>query len=62
MENNMELEKFNRLELSHEEMHGISGGNWWSDFKSGFEEGFNWATGVVLDILSFVGDVKTAAK
>ncbi len=58
----MELEKFNRLELSQQEMHDISGGNWWSDFKSGFEEGFNWAIGVIRDLISFSDELKTLAK
>ena len=58
----MELEKFNRLELSPEEMHGISGGNWWSDFKSGFVEGFKWAIGVIRDLISFSDELITLAK
>lgn len=58
----MEIEKFNRLELSQEEMHAISGGNWWSDFKTGFTEGFSWASGVFLDMMSFVGNLKTSVK
>ena len=58
----MEIEKFNRLELSQDEMHAISGGNWWSDFKTGFSEGFSWATGVITDMMSFVENLKTAAK
>ncbi len=62
IEHNMELEKFNRLELSQQEMYEISGGNWWSDFKSGFEEGFNWAIGVIRDLISFSDELKTLAK
>ena len=56
------MKKFNRLELSQDEMHAISGGNWWSDFKTGFAEGFSWATGVITDMMSFVENLKTAAK
>ena len=33
-------------EMSPEEMQMINGGNWWTDFKDGFKEGFNWAWGV----------------
>ena len=58
----MELTKFNRLELSELEMHEISGGNWWSDFTNGFSEGFNWATGVVLEAVSFIGKLRQLAK
>ena len=28
-------------EMNQEEMLDITGGNWWSDFKLGFSEGFN---------------------
>ena len=56
----MELEKFNRFALSELEMYEISGGNWWSDFKTGFMDGFNWATGVVLDAVSFVDKLRLA--
>ena len=58
----MKMEKYEQHELSLDEMHEISGGNWWSDFKTGFTEGFVWATDVIWDILSFVGNLKTAAK
>ena len=34
-------------EMNQEEMLIITGGNWWSDFKLGFIEGFNWAWGVI---------------
>ena len=36
-------------EMNQEEMLVITGGNWWSDFKLGFSEGFNWAWGVIKD-------------
>jgi hypothetical protein len=58
----MELSKFNRLTLSEIEMHEISGGNWWSDFTSGFSEGFNWASGIILDAFAFVGKLRQFAK
>ena len=35
-----------------EEMLDITGGNWWSDFKLGFSEGFNWAWGVIKDTVT----------
>ena len=34
-------------EMNQEEMLAITGGNWWSGFKLGFIEGFNWAWGVI---------------
>jgi len=37
-------------EMNQEEMQMIIGGNWWSDFKVGFKEGFNWALGVIKDL------------
>jgi hypothetical protein len=38
------------LEMNQEEMESITGGNWWTDFKAGFKEGFNWAWGVLKDV------------
>jgi hypothetical protein len=58
----MELTKYNRLELSELEMHEISGGNWWSDFVTGFSEGYNWASGVILDAVSLIGKLRLLAK
>ena len=39
-------------EMNQEEMLDITGGNWWSDFKLGFSEGFNWAWGVIKDTVT----------
>jgi|APCry1669189000_1035189.scaffolds.fasta_scaffold156660_1 hypothetical protein len=36
--------------LSEQEMMEIHGGGWWTDFKAGFMEGFNWAVGVLKDL------------
>jgi hypothetical protein len=36
--------------LSDQEMMEIHGGNWWSDFKAGFKEGFDWAVDVLRDL------------
>ena len=58
----MKIEKFNQLELSEQEMHTISGGNWWSDFKLGFADGFNWASGVITDIVSLLSELKVLSK
>jgi hypothetical protein len=38
--------------MNQEEMLDITGGNWWSDFKLGFSEGFNWAWSVVKDTIT----------
>jgi hypothetical protein len=29
------------VEIRHEELISIDGGNWWSDFKAGFVSAFN---------------------
>lgn len=36
-------------EMNQEEMQMITGGNWWTDFRDGFKEGFNWAWGIIKD-------------
>jgi len=38
--------------LSEEELKSIHGGGWFDDFKQGFKAGFDWATGVLKDIIS----------
>lgn len=58
----MELTKFNRLAMSEIDLKEISGGNWWSDFTTGFSEGFNWASGVILDGVSFIGKLRQLVR
>lgn len=36
--------------MSEQEMMEIHGGGWWTDFKTGFKEGFDWAVGVLKDL------------
>ena len=36
-------------ELAH-----IDGGGWLDDFKRGFKEGFDWATGVIKDLIQLL--------
>lgn len=36
--------------MTTEEMMEIHGGNWWTDFKTGFKDGFDWAVGVLRDL------------
>lgn len=38
--------------LTEQELVNIDGGGWFDDFKRGFKEGFDWATGVVKDLIS----------
>jgi hypothetical protein len=38
--------------LSEEELESIHGGGWFDDFKQGFKAGFDWASGLLKDIIS----------
>lgn len=38
----LEVEEYQVTELNYDEMTSTIGGGWWSDFKAGFKEGFNW--------------------
>lgn len=48
-------------ELSELEMTDTFGGNWFSDFRAGFKEGFNWVIGVLDDIKNLVVGSNTRA-
>lgn len=39
---NLEIEKYGVQELNSHELTSLNGGGWWSDFKKGFQEGFDW--------------------
>ncbi|MEY2792562.1 MAG: hypothetical protein RJA76_554 [Bacteroidota bacterium] len=36
--------------MSTEELTQTFGGGWWTDFKEGFKEGWNWAKGAIGEI------------
>jgi hypothetical protein len=40
--------------LSDHELQSIHGGGWFDDFKQGFKAGFDWATGVLKDLVAFL--------
>jgi hypothetical protein len=40
--------------LTEHELQCIHGGGWFDDFKQGFKEGFDWATGVLKDLVAFL--------
>jgi bacteriocin-like protein len=48
----MEKQRIAWKNLSQHELESIYGGGWFDDFKQGFKEGFDWATGVLKDIVS----------
>ncbi|MEY3855354.1 MAG: hypothetical protein RIS68_1368 [Bacteroidota bacterium] len=43
--------------LTDQEMMEIHGGNWWTDFKTGFKDGFNWAVDVLRDLGNLISPV-----
>lgn len=48
------MKKTQLRDLTQEECLHIDGGNWFSDFTQGFKEGFNWAAGVLNDIVNLL--------
>ena len=47
---NLEIEKYGVQELNSHELNSFNGGGWWSDFREGFKEGFNWMKGFINDL------------
>ena len=50
----LSLTNYNVQELNDSELTSIVGGGWWSDFKNGFVEGFEWMQEFVSDIFGLV--------
>lgn len=50
-----EIEGLNAM--STVELTNTFGGGWWSDFKEGFKEGWNWAKGALVSIVAVVAVV-----
>ena len=48
---NLNLVEYSVSELTSDEMQDIIGGNWWSDFKEGFVEGFTFALNLFKELL-----------
>ncbi len=46
----MEKQPKSWKKLSEQELALIDGGGWFDDFKRGFQEGFDWAVGVIKDL------------
>ena len=49
---NLNLEEYRVSELTSDEMQDIIGGNWWSEFRDGFVEGFNWAWEKLYELIT----------
>lgn len=37
--------------IPEHELEKMDGGGWFDDFKRGFKEGFDWASGVIKDLI-----------
>jgi len=48
----LSLTNYNVQELNDSELTSIVGGGWWSDFKTGFVEGFEWMKAFVIEVFS----------
>jgi len=48
----IDLTNYNVQELNDSELTSIVGGGWWSDFKTGFVEGFEWMKAFVIEVFS----------
>ncbi len=55
MKNQVAFEIEGLRPLSNSELTHTFGGGWWSDFKEGFKEGWNWAKGAISEIAIIVG-------
>ena len=51
---NFNLAEYRVSELTSDEMQDIIGGNWWTEFRDGFVEGFTWAFDLFKEALQLI--------
>ncbi len=58
MKNQIAFEFEGLSALSSVELTNTFGGGWWSDFKEGFKEGWNWAKNAVVSVAAVIAVVR----